>query len=64
VRLDLRVEKRWRIGKTGWLAAIAEALNATASREVVQRGSCDANGCQDAVFGPLILPSVGVEGGF
>jgi hypothetical protein len=63
VRLDLRVEKRWRIGKTGWLAAIAEVLNATEGREVVQR-SCNASGCQNAVFGPLTLPSLGVEGGF
>jgi hypothetical protein len=63
VRLDLRLEKRWRVGKTGWLAAVAETLNATAGREVVQR-SCNTSGCRDAVFGPLILPSLGAEGGF
>jgi hypothetical protein len=62
-RLDLRLEKRWRIGKTGWFAAIAEVLNATMSPEVVQR-SCNASGCRNAAFGPLILPSLGVEGGF
>jgi hypothetical protein len=62
-RLDLRVEKRWRVGKAGWVAAVAEVLNTTAGREVVQR-SCNASGCRDAVFGPLILPSLGVEGGF
>ena len=62
-RLDLRVEKRWPLGKTGWIAAVAETLNATAGREVVQR-NCNASGCRDAVFGPLVLPSLGVEGGF
>ena len=63
VRLDLRVEKRWQVGKTGWIAAVAEVLNTTAGREVVQR-SCNTYGCRDAVFGPLVLPSLGVEGGF
>ena len=34
-RIDLRVEKRWRLGKSVWLAAVAEGLNVTAQKEVV-----------------------------
>lgn len=75
VRLDLRVEKRWRVGKTGWVSAVLEALNATLSREVtgyacstavVVPGAAplgDAR-CAERVVGPVSVPSLGVEGGF
>ena len=74
VRVDGRVEKRWRIGKTGYLAVVLEALNATLSTETtgyqcgtqlavpgVQR---DPPRCVGRIFGPVTVPSLGVEGGF
>lgn len=59
-RLDLRGEKRWRLGQRGQIAVVAEVLNSTLSREVLRR-NCNPTGCQDAAFGPLVLPSLGVE---
>jgi outer membrane receptor protein involved in Fe transport len=62
-RLDLRLEKRWSLFRTGSLAVVAEVLNATLSREVLRR-SCNASGCTDSLFGPLFLPSLGVEASY
>jgi hypothetical protein len=53
-RLDLRLEKRWKVGKSGWLAFVAEVLNATLNKEVVQTQT----------IGPVTIPSIGLEGGF
>jgi TonB family protein len=61
-RLDLRVEKRWRLGQSGFWGATAEILNATSTREVI-RLDCGSV-CVERFAGPLILPSVGVEAGF
>jgi TonB family protein len=61
-RVDARLEKRWRIGATGWFAASAEILNATSTREAV-RLDCGAV-CVERFAGPVILPNVGVEAGF
>jgi len=72
-RLDLRAEKTWRIGKTGWISIVLEALNATLSREVTGY-SCgtalDIPGvatpmptCSERVIGPVTVPSLGIEGG-
>jgi hypothetical protein len=72
-RLDLRLEKRWRVGKSGWVAFVAEALNATLSREVtgyrcarelIFPGVTSAPGCGERVVGPISVPSIGLEGGF
>lgn len=73
-RLDVRVEKRWRVGERGWVAVVLEALNATLSREITGY-SCDraiafpgrprpSPGCSERVLGPIAVPSLGVEGGF
>jgi hypothetical protein len=59
-RIDLRLEKRWRLGARGQISAVAEMLNATMSREVLRR-NCNASGCRDDRYGPFFLPSVGVE---
>ncbi|MCB9581348.1 MAG: TonB family protein [Polyangiaceae bacterium] len=53
-RIDLRLEKRWYLTKTAWLAFVAEMLNATLHKEVF-RGT---------EIGPVSIPSVGLEGGF
>jgi hypothetical protein len=73
LRLDLRVEKRWNLGKTGWISFVAEALNATLSREVTGyqcASSLQLPGtparhpqCVERVIGPISVPSIGVEGG-
>jgi hypothetical protein len=62
-RLDLRAEKRWRLGKTAWISAIAEWMNATLSKEAIAT-SCSLRGCDAQLIGPITIPSVGIEGGF
>ncbi len=61
-RLDVRGEKRWRFGERTWLGIVAEVVNATSTSEVV-RLDCGTR-CVERRAGPVILPSLGVEGGF
>ena len=61
-RLDLRAEKRFLIGRRGYLDLVAEVLNATSTREVV-RLDCGQI-CRERTAGPVILPSIGIEAGF
>lgn len=62
-RIDARLEKRWRLGKTGYWAFVAEMLNATLQKEVINV-SCDASGCDEEEIGPISIPSLGVEAVF
>ncbi len=62
-RLDLRLEKRWQLTSTMWIAAVAEWMNATLSTEAVQT-TCTLSGCEAQMIGPVTIPSLGVEGGF
>ncbi len=74
VRLDARLEKRWTIGARGYVSVILEALNATLSTETtgykcstrlpVPGAERDPPGCSPRVFGPVSVPSLGIEGGF
>src|SRR5205814_4544643 len=34
-RIDARIEKKWRVGSSGWVSFVIEALNATLQKEVV-----------------------------
>lgn len=61
-RLDLRIEKRWAFRKAGYISFVIEALNATGTRDVVGRSCGGPRGCRDEYFGPVIVPSIGVEG--
>jgi hypothetical protein len=61
-RLDLRLEKRWALRKAGYISFVIEALNATGTRDVVGRSCGGPRGCRDQYFGPVIVPSIGVEG--
>jgi TonB family protein len=61
-RFDLRIEKRWAFRKAGYISLVFEGLNVTGSRDVVGRNCSPAGGCRDEYFGPLIVPSIGVEG--
>jgi hypothetical protein len=61
-RLDARVEKRFRLGESGWFALVAEVLNATSTTEVL-RLDC-GKVCEVGRAGPVVLPSVGAEARF
>ncbi|MET0790130.1 MAG: TonB family protein [Polyangiaceae bacterium] len=60
-RLDLRAEKRFRLGQNGYWGIIAEILNATSTKEVVRLDCGEV--CRERSAGPVILPSVGVQAG-
>ncbi|MEO7331560.1 MAG: TonB-dependent receptor plug domain-containing protein, partial [Minicystis sp.] len=53
-RLDLRAEKRWSFPRSRFLSLVAEMLNTTLHKEIV-------NGEE---IGPISIPSLGLEGGF
>jgi hypothetical protein len=62
-RLDVRLEKRWQLTRTLWIAGVAEWMNATLSTEAVST-TCTLAGCEAETIGPVTIPSLGVEGGF
>jgi TonB family protein len=62
-RLDARLEKKWTIGKSSWLALVLEVQNATLSKEVVSRVCDPGVPCTDTTIGPVTIPSIGLEGG-
>jgi TonB family protein len=53
-RIDLRLEKRWTLQKARWISFVAEMMNTTLRKEVVNNNE----------IGPIAIPSLGVEGGF
>jgi len=68
-RLDVRIEKRWPLGKSGSLAFVIEGQNVTLSTETTSFGQtcmsdpgslmrCTQNRVK---IGPITLPSVGLE---
>jgi hypothetical protein len=68
-RLDVRLEKRWPLGKDGYIAFIAEGQNVTLSKEVTPFGlSCQGTPtttqCRHSAVGPITIPSLGVEASF
>jgi TonB family protein len=62
-RVDLRLEKRWRIGERGSLALVFELLNATLNKEVVEVDCYDGR-CENEEIGPVTIPSIGLEAVF
>ena len=74
VRVDARFEKRWTIGSRGYISVVLEALNATLSTETtgykcgtelpLPGVTRDAPPCLPRTFGPVTVPSLGLEGGF
>ena len=62
-RVDLRLEKRWNLGKTWWISFVAEWMNATLTKEQVST-TCTLSGCTAQEIGPVTIPSIGAEGGF
>lgn len=62
-RIDLQLERRFRVGDAGYWSIVAEILNATGSTETLRR-LCDPTGCEDTQVGPIFLPNLRVEGHF
>jgi hypothetical protein len=62
-RFDWRLEKRWRLGETGFWALVFEVLNTTLHEETLEI-SCYAYGCESESIGPVTIPSIGVEASF
>ena len=69
-RLDVRLEKRWSLGRDASVALVVEGQNVTLSSEVSSFGlDCmDSPGmatqCTHAKAGPITIPSIGVEAFF
>jgi hypothetical protein len=67
-RIDVRLEKRWRVLGTGFIAVVLEGLNVTLQREAVNVGcspsltmtSLDGR-CSPVMGDPIAIPSIGVE---
>lgn len=62
-RIDLRLEKKWPLGKRGYWAFVLEVLNATLQKEVVDV-DCSGGRCREDAIGPVTIPSLGVEAAF
>jgi len=61
-RIDFKLQKRWYINApNAWWGLVLEVLNTTLNKEVLD-GSCNAYRCQYESFGPVTIPSIGVEG--
>lgn len=53
-RVDVRLEKRWKLSQRAWISFIAEVMNVTLSKETYN----------STVIGPITIPSIGAEAGF
>lgn len=62
-RLDVRLEKRWALRRTGWVSLVLEVLNTTLNKETLGQ-TCTLFACSPTTLGPITIPSLGVEGGF
>lgn len=72
-RLDVRIEKRWMLGRTSYIALVLEGLNVTLTSEKSSLGQ-DCEGdlgmgvvtteCRRATIGPITIPSLGVQAAF
>jgi hypothetical protein len=72
-RVDVRLEKRWRLGQSGSIAFVVEGQNVTLQKEVSGLGlDCEGRGgpeasmttCKQSTIGPLTIPNIGVEAFF
>ena len=72
-RVDVRLERRWSLGKDRSIAFVLEGLNVTLSREATPLGlQCfgtmtpqgGTEQCTEGHLGPLTIPSIGVEAFF
>lgn len=70
-RIDLRLEKEWKLGERGRIAFVIEGLNVTVNRESLNTSCPSGSGpipvprdCTVQTFAPIAIPSVGVEGSY
>ena len=63
-RVDVRLEKRWLFAGGRWLAGTLECFNALYKSEPIGVNYSPQEGLSVASQSPVILPSIGVEGGF
>jgi len=61
-RIDARLAKRWTIGKTGYVGVVLEGINVTARTETIGI-TCTDGPCRPRTLAPLVMPSLGLEGG-
>jgi TonB family protein len=63
-RLDVRLEKRWRLNDAGaFWAIVLEVLNTTLNEEALGK-SCSAYVCREDSIGPVTIPSLGLDAMF
>ncbi|MBL9027782.1 MAG: energy transducer TonB [Myxococcales bacterium] len=70
-RLDWRFEKRWTLGRAGWISLVAEVANTFLAAEEIGQ-DCEyvvvesnlQQRCSRTTLGPVTIPSIGVEGGY
>jgi hypothetical protein len=63
-RIDVRLEKRWRLNDAGaFWALVLEVLNTTLREEALGK-SCSAYVCREDTVGPITIPSLGLEAMF
>jgi hypothetical protein len=74
-RVDVRFEKRWRLGDEGFIAFVLEGMNVTLQKQSAgldcrgelrrtPTGVSSTTECKPAMIGPITIPSVGVEAVF
>jgi hypothetical protein len=67
-RTDWRFEKRFSIADTGFISIVAEMQNTFLAAETIgedcRGGIFEPLVCGPEVIGPVVIPSLGVEGGF
>ncbi|HEX7601412.1 MAG TPA: TonB-dependent receptor plug domain-containing protein [Polyangiaceae bacterium] len=66
-RIDFRLEKKWTLGERGSISFVFEGLNVTFNREAIGAECRTTPGqifdvCKPQYFGPVAIPSIGVEG--
>ena len=67
-RIDTRFEKRWTLGKTGFISLVVEVLNTFLAQEVLGEDcvvdDVGRQRCSPSKLGPVTIPSLGLEGGY
>lgn len=68
-RVDVRLEKRWRVFGTGSIAVVLEGMNVSFTKEAIAVECKTTPGsiydtCTPVFIGPISAPSIGVEGSF
>ena len=60
-RIDLRLEKRWRVGPRAQVAVFFEGLNITFNKEAIAENCNSSGDCKPELIGPVSVPSIGFD---